>query len=74
MTDMGRATKFNRRQRGGTFVVRVEGRERESWQGQVIWTETNRKQYFRSALELLHLMEDAMCAGEAELLQEEAGL
>ncbi len=49
---------------GGTFVVRVDSRERATWQGQVIWTDQNRKQYFRSSLELLRLMEDAMNAGE----------
>ncbi len=49
---------------GGTFVVRVDGRERATWQGQVIWTDRNRKQYFRSSLELLRLMEDAMNADE----------
>ncbi len=69
---MGRTTKSNSRQQGGTFVVRVESRERNSWQGQVVWTETNRKQYFRSTLELLHLMEDAMRAGEDEAENEAA--
>ncbi len=70
MTDMGKTTKANKRQQGGTFVVRVDGRERGSWQGQVIWTESNRKQYFRSTLELLHLMEDAMRAGESAETEE----
>jgi hypothetical protein len=51
---------------GGTFVVRVDSRERATWQGQVIWTDQNRKQYFRSSLELLRLMEDAMNAGGEE--------
>lgn len=68
---MGRTKKINRRHQGGTFVVRVEERERDSWQGEVTWTETNLKQYFRSALELLHLMEGAMCAGEAAMLEAE---
>ena len=52
------------KKKGGTFVVRVDMRERATWQGQVIWTDQNRKQYFRSSLELLRLMEDAMNAGE----------
>ena len=68
---MGRTKKINRRHQGGTFVVRVKERERDSWQGEVTWTETNLKQYFRSALELLHLMEGAMCAGEAAMLEAE---
>ena len=72
---MGRTIKLNRRHQGATFVVRVLGRERDSWQGEVTWTETNLKQCLRSALELLHLMEGAMCAGEAAMLEaEEADL
>ena len=46
--------------------MRVDSRERATWQGQVIWTDQNRKQYFRSSLELLRLMEDAMNAGGEE--------
>ncbi len=56
--------KQTEKKTGGTFVVRVDSRERATWQGQVIWTDQNRKQYFRSSLELLRLMEDAMNAGE----------
>ena len=58
--------KTERKKTGGTFIVRVESRERASWQGQVIWTDQNRKQYFRSSLELLRLMEDAMNAEEED--------
>ena len=54
------------KKKGGTFVVRVDMRERATWQGQVIWTNRNRKQYFRSSLELLRLMEDAMDGGKDE--------
>ena len=57
-------SKQTEKKTGGTFVVRVDSRERATWQGQVIWTDQNRKQYFRSSLELLRLMEDAMNAGE----------
>ena len=35
-------------------------RENATWQGKVIWAEKNKEQYFRSALELLKMMEDAL--------------
>ena len=44
----------------GTFIVDVKYRENATWQGKVIWAEKNKEQYFRSALELLKMMEDAL--------------
>lgn len=34
--------------------------QNDSWQGSVTWADTNETQYFRSALELLHMMNDAV--------------
>ena len=50
----------------GTFVVKIEYCQRGTWQGQVIWAEENRVERFRSALELVRLMDEAM-AGEAQI-------
>lgn len=44
----------------GTFLVRVKYRQNATWQGEVVWVEKNRKQYFRSALELLKLIDGAL--------------
>lgn len=44
----------------GTFVVRVLFRQSASWQGSVTWEETGREENFRSALELLLLMDGAL--------------
>ncbi len=44
----------------GTFVVQVLHRQNATWQGQVTWAEQNKKVYFRSALELVHLIDEAM--------------
>lgn len=44
----------------GTFVVRVLFRQNASWQGSVIWEETEREENFRSALELLLMMDGAL--------------
>lgn len=44
----------------GTFVVRILDRKNATWQGSVTWTEQQNVQYFRSALELLKLIDSAL--------------
>jgi len=43
-----------------TFKIRVLFRHNASWQGSVAWMETGREENFRSALELLLLMDSAL--------------
>lgn len=50
----------NKKGEEGTFIVQVKYRQNATWQGQVIWAEENKKTYFRSALELLRLIDDAL--------------
>ncbi len=52
----------NKKGEEGTFIVQVKYRQNATWQGQVVWAEKNKKMYFRSALELLRLIDDAMRA------------
>lgn len=49
-------------QRGaqGTFLVHVIYRQHATWQGKVTWVEKNKTQHFRSALELLKLIDSAL--------------
>ncbi len=49
-----------------TFIVKVQYRQNATWQGQVIWTEKNQTKQFRSALELIKLIDSAV-APEDEL-------
>lgn len=49
-----------------TFIVHVRFRQYSTWQGDVIWAEKNKKCGFRSALELLKLMDGALADGEEE--------
>ena len=44
----------------GTFIIRVEQRQHSSWQGRVTWVEEGKKENFRSALELLKMIDGAL--------------
>lgn len=44
----------------GSFVMRVQHCENATWQGTLTWTEKNITQQFRSALELLKLIDSAL--------------
>ena len=43
-----------------TFVVHVKYRQHSTWQGEVVWAEKNERRTFRSALELLKLIDNAL--------------
>ena len=43
-----------------TFEIAVRFRQNATWQGQIFWTERNLKQNFRSVLEMLRLMDEAL--------------
>lgn len=46
------------------FVVHVQFRQNATWQGTIEWVEENKTQRFRSALEMLKLMEEALGSGK----------
>ena len=54
-----------------TFVVKVEYCQRGTWQGKVIWAEENRSVRFRSALELMKLLDEAMATTRAVTFERE---
>ena len=43
-----------------TFEITVRFQQNATWQGQIYWIEKNQKQNFRSALEMLKLMDEAI--------------
>ena len=49
---------YNSRKKG-TFIVKVDYCENETWQGRVTWAEENKTEHFRSALELIKLIDGA---------------
>ena len=50
------------RGKAATFEMRVLFRQRASWQGELLWLEKGARQSFRSALELITLMDSALRA------------
>ncbi|HIQ97443.1 MAG TPA: hypothetical protein IAB26_12895 [Candidatus Limivivens merdigallinarum] len=57
MTD--KETVLNQRGEKATFLIHVKYRQSATWQGEIAWVERGVKQSFRSALELLKLMDSA---------------
>ena len=56
-----------------TFIVHVRYRQNATWQGDILWAEKKKKLYFRSALELLKLIDSALDEegiDEVECIQE----
>ena len=52
------------RGRDATFLIRVKCRQNSSWQGEVTWVDEQKRKYFRSALELIRLIDSAMGAAD----------
>ena len=50
------------RGKAATFEMRVLFRQHARWQGELLWLEKNARQSFRSALELITLMDSALRA------------
>lgn len=49
-----------------TFLVNVQHRQHATWQGTVLWKEGKQKETFRSALELLMLIDNSLRLGSME--------
>ena len=43
-----------------TFVIRIHDCQNSTWQGSILWVEKQNEQYFRSALEMLKLIDEAL--------------
>ena len=57
-------TLLDKRGQKGTFIIQVQYRQNSTWQGKVVWVEENRTQHFRSALELIKLVDGALSEGD----------
>ena len=50
-----------------TFILEVNDSQNESWQRSVEWIQGEKKQPFRSVMELLRLVDSAVCGEEGHL-------
>ncbi len=50
----------------GPFIIKVDHFENETWQGRIIWAEENKTERFRSTLELIGLINEAMGKGQEQ--------
>ncbi len=44
----------------GTFIIRVQHRQNSSWQGRITWVDEDKTMNFRSAWEMMKLIDSAM--------------
>jgi len=51
-----------------TFLVHIKFRQNATWQGSITWVEQEKTQNFRSALEMLKLMEEARLPSTKEVV------
>ncbi|WP_024866204.1 hypothetical protein [Butyrivibrio sp. FCS014] len=56
----------------GTFIVKVDYCSNGTWQGEVTWADENRSERFRSMLELVKLMDEALAQGREISYEREA--
>ncbi|MGI5929498.1 hypothetical protein [Pseudoflavonifractor sp.] len=50
---------------GETFLVQIRNTQNATWQGTVAWTDGRKQETFRSALELIKLIDSVLSTGES---------
>jgi hypothetical protein len=50
-----------------SFVIQVQYQQNATWQGVINWVDAKKTQRFRSVLEMIKLMDDALSQGAQEL-------
>ena len=58
--------KSGNERNNGTFLVKILSQQNSTWQGSITWMEEKKTQNFRSALELIKLI-DGVLDGENDL-------
>ena len=53
----------------GTFLVKILKNDNATWQGSITWVETQKTRQFRSALELLKLIDGVIGQNENEEIE-----
>ncbi len=55
-----------------TFIVKITNCENGTWQGKIVWADEEKTLRFRSVLEMIRLMDEAMSVVAASKLNKEA--
>ena len=53
--------------RNGSFVVKILDQQYSSWQGTITWLSNNETKPFRSTMELLLMISDALKEGDEDM-------
>ena len=62
MKEMG--NKVSESKKTGTFIVNIMRQDNATWQGELTWADKNQKKNFRSTLELIKMMDEALSDNE----------
>jgi hypothetical protein len=60
ITDAAQVEELNEQGGKATFIVHVQFRQNASWQGTIQWVNSKKTQRFRSSLELIKLISEAL--------------
>ena len=66
-----REKKIDVKNKHGTFIVKVYRCQNGTWQGRLIWADKNESEHFRSALELMKMMDQALDASQESKSEDE---
>ena len=55
----------------GTFIIKILNQHNSTWQGTVTWVEESKTQNFRSALELIKIIDGAI--DQTDVLEDKGG-
>lgn len=47
-----------------TFIIKIMDKQNSTWQGSILWVDQKNEQHFRSALEMLKLIDEALMERE----------
>lgn len=56
--------KFSKKKKEETFIVKIKDGQNHTWQGSILWVDEQKEESFRSALELMKLIDEAMVENE----------
>jgi len=50
----------NKNNSENSFVIEIKSQENHTWQGSITWVEGKKQEYFRSALEMMRLIDSTL--------------